>query len=114
MSADPDRIAVGPGDAAAGLRRRMLFILAAYVGLFLLMWLPPLFGFSGWLFLYPFFLLFWLPIEILAIFALVGAARAGLTSRASRRTNVGTVTLAGAIAVLSLPFLWFGGFIGFI
>jgi hypothetical protein len=87
----------------------MLAVLACFVGLFFVMWLPPLFGFDGWLWLYPVFLLAWLPIEILATLVLVSAARAALTSTDARRTDILTGLLAGTVAVLSLPLLWFGG-----
>jgi hypothetical protein len=112
MSGDEVSVARDAGRAAAaGRRRRMLGVVAAFVALFLAMWVTPAFGFDGWLWLYPFFLAAWIPIEILAVVELVGAVRAVIESDAVRRTNSITALIAGAVALLSLPILWFGAFV---
>jgi hypothetical protein len=111
MSSDGVSIARDAGRAAAVGRRRMLGVVAAFVALFLVMWVPPTFGFDGWLWLYPFFLAAWIAIEILAVVELVGAVRAAIVSGAERGTNVITALIAGVVALLSLPILWFGAFV---
>jgi hypothetical protein len=111
MSSDGLSIARDAGRAAAVGRRRMLGVVAAFVALFLVMWVPPTFGFGGWLWLHPFFLAAWIPIEILAVVELAGAVRTAIVSDAGRGTNVTTALIAGAIALLSLPILWFGAFV---
>jgi hypothetical protein len=105
-----------PSGGAARRRRRVLLLLGAYTVLFLVMWLPPIFGVTGWLNLYPIFLLVWVPIEILSIVALgvalVSMARAtNRRNRGESRIDVSTAVIAGLLALGSLPVLWFGGFL---
>ncbi|NQX35538.1 hypothetical protein [Herbiconiux sp. VKM Ac-2851] len=112
MSSDGVSVARDAGrSAAVSRRRRVLGVVAAFAALFLVMWVPPAFGFDGWLWLYPFFLAAWIPIEILAVVELAGAVRAAIMSDAGRRTSVIIALIAGVVALLSLPILWFGAFV---
>lgn len=90
----------------------MIVTAALFAGLFLLMWVPMWLGHMGWGFLYPVFLLAWLPLQILAIVALVLEIRDIVLRRRAGAAVAGTawVVAAGALTfvLLSLPLLWFG------
>jgi hypothetical protein len=90
----------------------MVVTTALFVGLYLLMWVPMWLGNMGWGYLYPIFLLAWLPLQVLAIVALVLEIR-DIVLR--RRAGVPVAPTAWAVStgalgfvLLSLPVLWFG------
>ncbi|MFB2585868.1 hypothetical protein [Herbiconiux liukaitaii] len=84
-----------------GRRRELKRVLLAYAALFLVMWVPPAFGYAGLLYLYPLFLLLWFGAEVLAIPPTFGSIRALIRHRESRRSRAEWLTAVG-------------GFVGFI
>lgn len=88
----------------------MLTIAAsAYLVLFAVMWIPRYAGYEGWAFMYPVFVVLWLPVELAVVAAIVlGIVDAVSDDRGRQRR--GWLVLAGGVAllILSLPLLWFG------
>lgn len=84
-----------------------------YLGLFVLMWGPVYAGYEGWMFMYPIFLLAWIPVELGAIatiaLGVVSVVRADRPQSGRRRGWMATIG-GGGLAVISLPLLWFGNF----
>ena len=101
----------GPVGGLTNGQRLFVGSAIAYAGLFVLMWGPTWFGFGGWLFLYPVFLLVWVPVEIFIVVSVVllvrEACRVQQGQRATRRST-GMLVVAILLMVLSLPVLWFG------
>ena len=92
--------------------RLSVAVMIACAALFVVMWAPTWFGFGGWLFLYPLFLLLWVPVEILLVVAVVLHVREGHhRDRFGVRTSTRSILLMTATLVLtvaSLPVLWVG------
>lgn len=90
------------------------FVISAgmYLCLFALMWVPVYAGFGGWMFMYPIFLLAWVPIEVGAVAALtLGVVSVVQIGPQSGRRSAWIATIGGAaLTALSLPLLWFGSF----
>ena len=98
-----------PSRTAFAAEATLLVCAVVFVGLLALMWGPVYFGNEGWLFLYPIFLLAWVPIE----FGAIGAVILGLISvfhtRPGGRRRAWLAIIGGiGLALLSLPVLWFG------
>lgn len=98
--------------ALSAAERLTAGVAIAYAVVFLVMWAPTWFGFGGWLFLYPLFLLAWVPIEILAIVSVVLLVRESVRSarigRAMPTRSWWLLGTAAALVVGSLPVLWMG------
>lgn len=87
---------------------------AAYAVLFCAMWMPVLLlDNEGWLFLFPVFIVLWVPTQ-LAAFAAVVLGAIGISQPQLRhlRSKLSLVIVLTAVFVLvSLPALWFGAFL---
>lgn len=92
--------------------RLALITSVGYAVLFLVMWGPTWFGFGGWLFLYPVFLLAWIPVEAILVLSVILLMRErSRTERSGTLVSTRSGLLLGlgvSLAVLSLPLLWFG------
>ena len=77
--------------------------------LYAVTWAPVvLAGREGWLFLYPLFLVAWVPVEGLALAGLVLAIAGRVRREARRPLGVAVLVVAGLLLVASLPTLWSG------
>lgn len=92
-----------------------LIVLAVGVGLFAvifaIMWIPTRGGENdGWLFLYPLFLLAWLPTELMGVASLILGIIALARRHQRKAVSIGVVIGSLLFVALSLPLLWFGTF----
>ena len=87
-----------------------LIALGAFALLWCLMWIPSAVLGSGWLILYPLFLVAWVPIGLLALVSLVSAVMSLARREGRRRRAIAMLVVDAVFLVVSPSVLWLGAF----
>jgi len=102
-----------PGPAASRLAVSSgivtLVALVSYGVLYVTMWAPVIFwNNEGWLFLYPIFLVAWLPVAGLSAAGFVLSVVSWRRREARRFLMAASLVVSALLLIASLPALWFG------